>query len=245
MTTHHGRRHRDGLAKVDREREYDPAEAVSLVKSLASAKFDETVELHVRTGLNVRHADEQLRGTIALPNGLGKDVRIAVFAQGEKAREAESAGADVVGGEDLAKRIEEGFDEFDVAIATPDLMSVVGRLGRILGPSGKMPNPKVGTVTMDVARAVEESKSGKVEYRTDRTAIVHMVIGRASFDERALLENYAAVVEELIRAKPSAAKGRYLRTITLTSTMGPGVKVDPSRTRDIVEEASPQAAAAA
>jgi large subunit ribosomal protein L1 len=244
MTTHHGRRHRDGLAKVDREREYAPAEAVSLVKSLASAKFDETVELHVRTGLNVRHADEQLRGTIALPNGLGKDVRIAVFAQGEKAREAESAGADVVGGEDLAKRIEEGFDEFDVAIATPDLMSVVGRLGRILGPSGKMPNPKVGTVTMDVARAVEESKSGKVEYRTDRTAIVHMVIGRASFDERALLENYAAVVEELIRAKPSVAKGRYLRTITLTSTMGPGVKVDPGRTRDIVEEA-PQAAAAA
>jgi large subunit ribosomal protein L1 len=217
---------------------------VSLVKGLASAKFDETVELHVRTGLNVRHADEQLRGTIALPNGLGKDVRIAVFAQGPKVAEAEGAGADVVGGEDLAKRIEEGFDEFDVAIATPDLMSVVGRLGRILGPSGKMPNPKVGTVTMDVAKAVEESKSGKVEYRTDRTAIVHMVIGRASFDERALLENYAAVVEELIRAKPSAAKGRYLRTITLTSTMGPGVKVDPSRTRDIVEESSPAAVAA-
>ena len=192
----------------------------------------------MRTGLNVRHADEQLRGTIALPNGLGRDVRIAVFAQGERASRLKQAGADVVGGEDLAKRIEEGFDEFDVAIATPDLMSVVGRLGRILGPSGKMPNPKVGTVTMDVAKAVEESKSGKVEYRTDRTAIVHMVIGRASFDEHALLENYAAVIEELIRAKPSAAKGRYLRTITLTSTMGPGVKVDPSRTRDIVEEAS-------
>jgi large subunit ribosomal protein L1 len=226
------------LAKIDREHEYEPAEAVALVKGLASAKFDEAVELHVRTGLNVRHADEQLRGTIALPNGLGKDVKIAVFAQGDKAREAEQAGADVVGGEDLAKRIEEGWDEFDVAIATPDLMSVVGRLGRILGPSGKMPNPKVGTVTMDVAKAVEESKSGKVEYRTDRTAIVHMVIGRASFEERALLENYAAVVEELIRAKPSAAKGRYLRTITLTSTMGPGVKVDPSRTRDIIEEAS-------
>jgi large subunit ribosomal protein L1 len=245
MTIHHGRRHREGLAKVDREREYEPAEAVSLVKSLASAKFDEAVELHVRTGLNVRHADEQLRGTIALPNGLGRDVRIAVFAQGERAREAEQAGADVVGGEDLAKRIEEGFDEFDVAIATPDLMSVVGRLGRILGPSGKMPNPKIGTVTMDVARAVQESKSGKVEYRTDRTAIVHMVIGRASFDERALLENYAAVIEELIRAKPSATKGRYLRTITLTSTMGPGVKVDPGRTRDIVEGASPATAVAA
>jgi large subunit ribosomal protein L1 len=242
MSSHHGRRHREGLQKIDREHEYMPAEAVSLVKSLAGAKFDEAVELHVRTGLNVRHADEQLRGTIALPNGLGKDVKIAVFAQGDKAREAEQAGADVVGGEDLAKRIEEGFDEFDVAIATPDLMSVVGRLGRILGPSGKMPNPKVGTVTMDVAKAVEESKSGKVEYRTDRTAIVHMVIGRASFEERALLENYAAVVEELIRAKPSAAKGRYLRTITLTSTMGPGVKVDPSRTRDIIEEASSSSA---
>jgi large subunit ribosomal protein L1 len=233
------------LAKIDREHEYEPVEAVSLVKSLASAKFDEAVELHVRTGLNVRHADEQLRGTIALPNGLGKDVKIAVFAQGDKAREAEQAGADVVGGEDLAKRIEEGFDDFDVAIATPDLMSVVGRLGRILGPSGKMPNPKVGTVTMDVAKAVEESKSGKVEYRTDRTAIVHMVIGRASFDERALLENYAAVIEELIRAKPSATKGRYLRTITLTSTMGPGVKVDPGRTRDIIEEASSATPAAA
>ncbi len=211
---------------------------MALVKSLASSKFDESVELHVRTGLNVRHADEQLRGTIALPNGLGKDVKVAVFAQGAKATEAEQAGADVVGAEDLAKRIEEGFDDFDVAIATPDLMSVVGRLGRILGPSGKMPNPKVGTVTMDVAKAVEDSKSGKVEYRTDRTAIVHMVIGKASFEGRSLLENYAAVVEELVRAKPSAAKGRYLQTITMTSTMGPGIKVDPTRTRDILEEAA-------
>ncbi|HEV3323633.1 MAG TPA: 50S ribosomal protein L1 [Solirubrobacteraceae bacterium] len=240
----HSRRHAEALAKIDRERDYLPAEAIALVKRLAAAKFDESVEVHVRTGLNVRHADEQLRGTIALPNGLGRDVKVAVFAQGAKAAEAEAAGADVVGGEDLAQRIQEGFDEFDVAIATPDLMAVVGRLGRILGPAGKMPNPKVGTVTMDVAKAVEESKSGKVEYRTDRTAIVHLVIGKASFDERALLENYAAVVEELIRAKPSVAKGRYLRTITLTSTMGPGVKVDPSRTRDIVEEASPAAVAA-
>jgi large subunit ribosomal protein L1 len=233
MSTH-GRRHGEALAKVDREREYEPSEAVALVKGLAGAKFDESVEIHVRTGLNVRHADEQLRGTIALPNGLGKDVKVAVFAQGEKAREAEEAGADVVGAQDLAKRIQEGFDDFDVAIATPDLMSVVGQLGRILGPSGKMPNPKVGTVTMDVAKAVGDSKSGKVEYRTDRTAIVHMVIGKVSFDERSLLENYAAVVEELIRAKPSAAKGRYLHTITMTSTMGPGVKIDPTRTRDIV-----------
>jgi large subunit ribosomal protein L1 len=240
----HGRRHTEGLTKVDREHEYQPLEAVTLVKSLASAKFDESVEVHIRTGLNVRHADEQLRGTIALPNGLGKDVKVAVFAQGDKVREAEEAGADVVGGDDLAKRIEEGFDDFDVAIATPDMMSVVGRLGRLLGPSGKMPNPKVGTVTMDVGKAVEESKSGKVEYRTDRTAIVHLVIGKASFNEQQLLENYAAVIEELIRAKPSAAKGRYLRSITVTSTMGPGVKVDSSRTKEILGEA-PAAAVAA
>jgi len=238
----HGRQMLETRARVDRDREYQPAEAVELVKSLARAKFDESVELHVRTGLNVRHADEQLRGTIGLPNGLGKDVRIIVFAQGEKAREAEEAGADVVGADDLAKKIEEGFDDFDVAIATPDLMPVVGRLGRILGPSGKMPNPKVGTVTMDVAKAVSESKSGKVEYRTDRNAIVHLLIGKTSFDEQQLLENYAAVIEELVRAKPSAAKGRYLHTITLASTMGPGVKVDPSRTRDIVEEGATAAA---
>jgi large subunit ribosomal protein L1 len=233
----HGKRYADDLQKVDRESEYQPAEAIALVRSLANAKFDESIEVHVRTGLNVRHADEQLRGTIALPNGVGRDVKVAVFAQGPKVAEAEGAGADVVGGDDLAKRIEEGFDDFDVAIATPDMMSVVGRLGRILGPSGKMPNPKFGTVTMDVGKAVGESKAGKVEYRTDRTAIVHLVIGKASFDEARLLENYAAVVDELIRAKPSAAKGRYLRSITLTSTMGPGVKVDTTRTRDIIEEA--------
>jgi large subunit ribosomal protein L1 len=239
----HSKRYAEGLQTVDREREYEPAEAVSLVRGLASAKFDESVEIHVRTGLNVRHADEQLRGTIALPNGIGKDVKIVVFAQGPKVAEAEAAGADVVGGDDLAKRIEDGFDDFDVAIATPDMMSVVGRLGRVLGPSGKMPNPKVGTVTMDVAKAVEESKAGKIEYRTDRTAIVHLVIGKASFGEEQLLENYAAVVEELIRAKPAAAKGRYLRSITMTSTMGPGVKVDASRTKDIVGDAAAAVAA--
>jgi large subunit ribosomal protein L1 len=237
MSTKHGKSFAERRARVDREREYEPAAAVALVKSLGNAKFDETIEVHVRTGLNVRHADEQLRGTIALPNGLGKDVKIAVFAQGDKAKEAEEAGADVVGAQDLAKRIQDGFDDFDVAIATPDLMSVVGQLGRILGPAGKMPNPKVGTVTMDIGKAVEESKSGKVEYRTDRTAIVHLVIGKASFEDAKLLENYAAVVEELVRAKPSAAKGRYLRSITMSSTMGPGVKVDPSRTRDILEDA--------
>lgn len=235
----HGKTYVEAKAQVDREREYSPVEAIRMVKELKRAKFDESIEVHIRTGLNVRHADEQLRGTIGLPNGLGKDVKVAVFAQGAKAQEAEEAGADVVGAEDLAKRIEDGFTDFDVAIATPDLMPVVGRLGRILGPQGKMPNPKVGTVTMDVRKAVEESKAGKVEYRTDRTAIVHLNIGKTSFEDRALLENYAAVIDEIIRAKPSAAKGRYIRTITLASTMGPGVKVDPSRTRDIVEEAAP------
>jgi large subunit ribosomal protein L1 len=239
----HGKTFIEARSKVDREREHTPAEAIELLKSLPGPTFNETVEVHVRTGLNVRHADEQLRGTIALPNGLGKEVRIAVFAQGDKAREAEEAGADIVGAEDLAKRVEEGFTDFDVAIATPDLMPVVGRLGRVLGPQGKMPNPKVGTVTMDVAKAIQESKAGKVEYRTDRTANVHLAIGKKDFTDRQLLENYAAIIEELIRAKPSGAKGRYLRTITLASTMGPGVKVDPSRTRDILEETAPASVA--
>jgi large subunit ribosomal protein L1 len=231
----HGKKYLDAKQRFDREREYEPAEAITLVKQLKFGKFDESVEVHVRTGLNVRHADEQLRGTVALPNGLGKEVKVAVFAQGDKAREAEEAGADVVGAEDLAARIQEGFDDFDVAIATPDLMPVVGRLGRILGPSGKMPNPKVGTVTMDVAKAVQESKAGKIEYRTDRTAIVHVVIGKSDFEETALLENYAAVMDELNRAKPSAAKGRYIRSVTFATTMGPGIKVDPAHKRDLVE----------
>jgi large subunit ribosomal protein L1 len=231
----HGKSYTESRGKVDRTREYSPHEAVKLMKETKRAKFDESVEVHIRTGLNVRHADEQLRGTIALPHGLGKDVKIAVFAQGDKAREAEEAGADVVGAEDLAKRVEEGFTDFDVAIATPDLMPVVGRLGRVLGPQGKMPNPKVGTVTMDVRKAVEESKAGKVEYRTDRTAIVHMTVGKTSFPDEHLLENYQAIIEELIRAKPSAAKGKYLRSIVLASTMGPGIKIDPSRTRDLLE----------
>jgi large subunit ribosomal protein L1 len=231
----HGRGFVEARTAVDREREYAPAEAIALVKESTTAKFDESVEIHIRTGLNVRHADEQLRGTVALPKGLGKDVTIAVFAKGDKAREAEEAGADVVGAEDLAERIEGGFSDFDVAIATPDLMPVVGRLGRILGPQGKMPNPRVGTVTMDVAKAVEESKAGKVEYRTDRTANVHLTIGKASFDNTALLENYTALLDEIIRAKPSGAKGRYIKSITLACTMGPGVKVDPSRTRSDAE----------
>ena len=231
----HGKRYIESREKIDREHLYTPGEAVRLLKETKGTKFDESVEVHVRTGLNVRHADEQLRGTIALPHGLGKNVTIAVFAKGDKAREAEEAGADYVGAEDLATRVqEEGFTDFDIAIATPDMMPVVGRLGRILGPQGKMPNPKVGTVTMDVAKAVEESKSGKVEYRTDRTAIVHLSLGKTSFPDDQLLENYAAVIEELIRAKPSAAKGKYIRTVTFASTYGPGVKVDPSRTRDLV-----------
>jgi len=234
-----GKRYRELYARVDREREYSPAEAITLVRELQSARFPEVIECHIRTGLNVRHADQQLRGTISLPHGLGKDVKVAVFAKGDKAREAEEAGADVVGEEDLAQRIQDGFTDFDIAIATPDLMPVVGRLGRILGPQGKMPNPKVGTVTNDITRTVSESKAGRVEYRTDRSAIVHMAIGRTDFEQRPLLENYAALVDEMVRAKPAAAKGRYLRTVTLAPTMGPGVRVDPSRTRNIVEDLAP------
>jgi large subunit ribosomal protein L1 len=240
----HGKRYRANLEKVDRESTYSPIEAVRIIKDFDTPKFDETVEVHIRTGLNVRHAEQQLRGTIALPHGLGKEMTVAVFAKGDKAREAEEAGADFVGAEDLAERVqEEGFTDFDVAIATPDMMPVVGRLGRILGPQGKMPNPKVGTVTMDVSKAVSESKAGKIEYRTDRHAIVHLPIGKVSFDERVLLENYAALIDEIVRAKPAAAKGRYLHTVTLTTSMGPGVKVDPSRTRDIVDVEEPAAVA--
>jgi large subunit ribosomal protein L1 len=231
-----GKAYRNARATVDRERQYSPVEAIRTVKDLPAAKFDETVEVHFRLGLNVRHADEQLRGTLMLPHGTGKDVRVAVFAEGEKAKEAEEAGADIVGAADLAARVEGGFTDFDVAIATPDQMGTVGRLGRILGPRGLMPNPKTGTVTFDVAKAVRDSKAGKLEYRTDRGANVHVPIGKKSFDERQLVENYAALIDEIVRAKPAAAKGRYIRQITVTSTMGPGVRVDPSRTRGIVED---------
>jgi large subunit ribosomal protein L1 len=226
----------EARASIDRERVYSPLEAIRLLKDLPPAKFDETVEVHFKTGLNVRHADQQLRGTLMLPHGSGRDVRIAVFAEGEKAKEAEDAGADVVGSADLATQIEGGFDDFDIAIATPDMMGTVGKLGRILGPRGKMPNPKAGTVTFDVAKAVTDSKAGKLEYRTDRGANVHVTLGKRSFDERALLENYAAVIEEIVRAKPAAAKGRYLRSVTLTSSMAPGIKIDPARTRDVASE---------
>src|SRR3954453_14924820 len=229
----HGKRYRAAYDKVDRARHYEPAEAVALIKETASTKFDETVEVHLRLGVNVRHAEEQLRGTLALPHGLGKDVSVAVFADGDGARAAEEAGADFVGAQDLADKVNEGFTDFDVAIATPDLMGpVVSKLGRILGPQGKMPNPKVGTVTNDIAKAVGEAKGGKVEYRPDRQALVHLTIGKASFDQRALLENYAAVVDEIVRAKPAASKGRYILSITLATSMGPGLRVDESRTRE-------------
>ena len=222
----HGKRYTDNLAKVDREREYTPTEAIALIKSFDSGKLDETVEVHIRTGLNVRHAEEQLRGTISLPHGLGREMTVAVFAKGDKAREAQDAGADHVGDDDLAKKVEEGFTDFDVAIATPDMMPVVGKLGRVLGPQGKMPNPKV------VTKAVSEAKAGKIEYRTDRTAIVHLPIGKASFEASALVENFAALIDEVNRAKPASAKGRYLETVTVTTTMGPGVRVDASVTAD-------------
>ena len=231
-----GKRYRSAYERIDRTRAYPPAEAIHLLKEADGAKFDETVELHIRLGVNVRHAEEQLRGTLALPNGLGKNVTIAVFAEGDAARQAEEAGADFVGSDDLAEKVEEGWTDFDVAIAHPSQMPKVGKLGRVLGPQGKMPNPKVGTVTEDIPKAVDEAKSGKIEYRTDRQAIIHLAIGKTSFDESALLENYAAVIEEIIRAKPAAAKGRYIQQITLTSTMGPGIHVDPTKTRGITEE---------
>jgi large subunit ribosomal protein L1 len=230
----HGKRFRQQYDKVERDRAYPPAEAISLIKETASAKFDETVELHILLGVNVRHADEQLRGTLALPHGLGKDVTVAVFAQGQQARDAEAAGADIDGGQrqDLVEKVQEGWTGFDVAISTPEMMKAVGQLGRVLGPQGLMPNPKVGTVTDDVEKAVGDSKSGKVEYRTDRQAIVHMALGKASFDEDKLLENYQAVMEEIQRAKPSSSKGKYVISATLATTMGPGIKVDATKAAD-------------
>jgi large subunit ribosomal protein L1 len=242
--TQHGKRYRQSRAQVDPEQVYSPLQAIRLLKSFDDPKFDETVEVHFNLGLNVRHADQQLRGTLMLPHGTGKDVRVAVFAEGEKAKEAEEAGADVVGSADLAAKIEEGFDDFEIAIATPDMMGTVGKLGRILGPRGKMPNPKAGTVTFDVGKAVRDSKAGKLEYRTDRGANVHLSIGKKSFDERQLLENYATVIEEVTRARPAAAKGRYIESITLTSTMGPGIHIDPAKTREVAAEIEEAPAAA-
>jgi large subunit ribosomal protein L1 len=227
----HGKKHTDALRRFDRERLYPPPEAFDVVKSLATRKFDETVEVAFRLGVDPRKADQMIRSTVSLPRGTGKSARVAVFAAGDKAREAEEAGADVVGADDLVTRIEGGFLDFDVAIATPDMMGQVGKLGRTLGPRGLMPNPKTGTVTNDVAKTVEEFKAGKVEYRTDRYGNVHVPIGKASFETAALLENYHAVLDEIVRAKPAAAKGRYIKGITASSTMGPGVRVDPAVTR--------------
>jgi len=231
-----GKKYTDAAKRYDRQQLHGPIEAVDLVKSLAPAKFDETVELAVRLGVDPRRADQIVRGTVALPAGTGKDVRVAVFAAGEAAADARASGADVVGADDLVQRVTEGFLDFDVAIATPDLMGMVGRLGRVLGPRGLMPNPKTGTVTTEVGRAVTEFKGGRVEYRTDRFGNVHVPIGKASFERSRLLANFRAVVDELVRVKPAASKGRYVRSVTVSSTMGPGVKIDPARIRITDEE---------
>jgi large subunit ribosomal protein L1 len=226
-----GKRYEDASKRFDRQALHSPTEAVDLVKSLSPAKFDESVELAVRLGVDPRKADQIVRGTVALPAGTGKNVRVAVFANGEAATAAREAGADVVGADDLVNRVSEGFLDFDVAIATPDLMGQVGRLGRVLGPRGLMPNPKTGTVTMDVGRAVTEFKGGRVEYRTDKFGNVHVPVGKISFDRKALLENVRAVVDELNRVKPASSKGKYVKSVTVASTMGPGVKIDPNRSK--------------
>lgn len=233
-----GKKYSDAAKTFDRDQIFTPEEAFPLVKSLATKKFNESIELAIRLGVDPRKADQMIRGTVSLPNGTGKSVRVAVFAQGEAARAAEQAGADAVGAEDLVARIEGGFLDFDVAIATPDLMGQVGRLGRVLGPRGLMPNPKTGTVTTDVGKAVSEFKAGRVEYRTDRHGNVHVPIGKASFTPEQLIENYYSVVDELVRVKPSTAKGRYVKGVTTSSTMGPGVKVDPTRLRRPEETAT-------
>ena len=225
-----GKKYAEAAKLVDRTIQYDPAEAVALVKRTAVAKFDETIEAHIRTGCDGRHADQQIRGAVVLPHGTGKTVRVLVFAKNAKADEAQAAGADYVGAEELIPKIQnEGWLDFDVVVATPDMMGVVGRLGRVLGPKGLMPNPKAGTVTMDVAKAIADIKAGKIEYRLDKTNIVHVPLGKASFTEEQLSENFQTLMNAIIKAKPSALKGQYLRSVTLTSTMGPGVKVNPMK----------------
>ena len=230
-----GRSYTAAKRTIDLGRLYTPLEGMRLLKSLPGAKFDETVEAHFRLGVDVRHADQIVRGTTVLPHGTGKEMRVAVFAEGDKAREAAEAGADIVGTDDLAKQIQEGVFDFDIAIATPDMMGTVGKLGRILGPRGLMPNPKSGTVTFDVGKAVADAKGGKVEYRTDRSGIIHMSVGKKSFTEEQLVENYAAVLDEIVRAKPAAAKGKYIKSVSIAATMSPGIELDPARTRDLLE----------
>ena len=230
-----GKRFKTALEKVDRDRLYSPIEAISALKTFPDSKFDETVELSIRLGVDPRKADQMVRGALSLPKGTGKTARVVVFAKGEKATEAREAGADEVGDDDLAERIQGGWLDFDAAVATPDMMPTVGKLGRVLGPRGLMPNPKSGTVTDDVVKAVRDIKGGMVEYRTDRHGNLHLIIGKKSFEAEDLIENYAAVVDEVIRSKPAAAKGRYLKSITVSTTMGPGVRIDPARARDVEE----------
>ena len=226
----HGKRYAEAAKLVDRMVQYDTAEAIALVKKTSTAKFDETVEVHIKTGCDGRHAEQQVRGAVVLPNGTGKSVRVLVFAKGDKLAEAEAAGADYVGGEELIPRIQnDGWLDFDVVVATPDMMGVVGRLGKILGPKGLMPNPKAGTVTMDVTKAVNDIKAGKIEYRLDKANIIHVPVGKVSFDEAKLQENFDALMEAIVKAKPSALKGQYLRSITLATTMGPGVKINTAK----------------
>jgi len=226
----HGKKYVEAAKLVDRSVAYEPAEAIALAKKTAVAKFDETIEVHIRTGCDGRHAEQQIRGAVVLPNGTGKTVKVLVFAKGDKVNEAEAAGADYVGGDELIPRIQnDGWLDFDVVVATPDMMGVVGRLGKVLGPKGLMPNPKAGTVTMDVTKAINDIKAGKIEYRLDKSNIIHCPIGKASFEEEKLQENFNALMEAIVKAKPSVLKGQYLRSITLTSTMGPGVKVSVAK----------------
>jgi large subunit ribosomal protein L1 len=232
----HGKRYQVAAAKVDRQRLYTPVEALTLIKDTVTTGFDPTVDLAIRLGVDPRRADQNVRGSVSLPNGIGKTVRVAVIAEGLKATEAEEAGADVVGTSEVTAMIEAGNLDFDAVIATPDQMGKIGRYGKVLGPRGLMPNPKTGTVTTDIARAVSEIKAGKIDYRTDRQANVHVILGKASFTPRQLVENYAAVVDELLRVKPAAAKGRYLRTAHVSTTMGPPIRIDTSRTRDLTED---------
>lgn len=226
----HGKKYNESAKQIDRTTQYDTAEAISLVKKTASAKFDETVELHIRTGCDGRHADQQIRGAVVLPNGTGKTVKVLVFAKGAKVAEAEAAGADFVGGDELIPKIQnDGWLDFDVVVATPDMMGVVGRLGKVLGPKGLMPNPKAGTVTMDVTKAINDIKAGKIEYRLDKTNIIHVPLGKVSFSEESIKENFDAIMGAIMKAKPSALKGQYLKSVTLASTMGPGVRVNTAR----------------
>ncbi len=230
------KRYQEAIEKVEKEKIYAPFEAIQLVKENATAKFDETIEAHIKLGVDPRKAEQMVRGTVVLPHGTGKKVRVVVFAQGEKAKEAEAAGADVVGGNELVEKVQKGWLEFDAAVATPDIMGAVGKLGKILGPRGLMPNPKIGTVTFDVGKAVKDIKAGKIEYKVDKSGIVHVPLGKASFSKEALIENYVSLLEEIIRAKPAAAKGRYLRSISITSTMGPGIKVDTTKVTNLMEK---------